>query len=228
MDQSSDNVLINEINITDPYLNVNEDESDKNPTLSTIIPVASQILFCKLIRTYKYTRARVVLITLDSGATVSYIRLSTVTDLGIPIGENGQLAILADQKTRMASLGEIDTELMVDNVIVRLRALVMKELQAEVYRGTTFHTDNSITADINAGEVIIHGKYTVKQFNPMRPVKRFLPSSLSLEDKPGDVRSRNPTLNIAASQGALPSESVPVLSGQEALCGHGLGTLLVK
>ena len=97
MDQSSDNVLTNEINITDPYLNVDEDESDTNPTLSTIIPVASQILFCKLIRSYKYTRARVVLITLDSGATVSYIRLSTVTDLGIPIGENGQLAILADQ-----------------------------------------------------------------------------------------------------------------------------------
>ena len=105
----------------------------------------------------------------------------------------------------MASLGEIDTELMVDNVIVRL---VMKELQAEVYGGTTFHTDNSITADINAGEVIIHGKYTVKQFNPMRPVKRFLPSSLSLEDTPSNVRSRNPTIKIGASQVALPSESV--------------------
>ena len=212
MGQSSENVLNNEINTTDPYLYIKEIETYNHPTLSTIVPVPSQILRGKLKTTFKLTRSDEIFITLDSGATVSYIRLSKVLELGIPIGENGQLAVLADQKTRMASLGEIDIEVVVDNVIIRLRALVMKELQAEVYGGTTLHTDNNMTAYINVGEVLIHGKFRVKQFNPLRQIQRFTPSSQRLESQPllRNISSstKNPTLNIAASQVALPNDTV--------------------
>ena len=178
--------------------------------------MASQIINCTLIKIYKSTTDRTLIITLDSGATVSYIRLSKVLELGVPIGKNGQLAILADKKTRMASLGEIDTELVIDNIVVRLRALVMENLQATCYGGTTFHTDNSIEADINTGDISIHGKYVIKQSNPVRPILKYPPSTLVLVEPLGattnlsknSVRPRDPTLNIAAAQVVLPSESV--------------------
>ena len=48
-------------------------------------------------------------ITLDSGATVSYLRLSKANDINLEILPSNQLALLADQKTRMAFLGEVDT-----------------------------------------------------------------------------------------------------------------------
>ena len=92
---------------------------------------------------------------------MSYIRHDLVKTLGANIKENNQLALLADQKTRMASMGEIDIETRIGFVIVRLRALVMENLQSVCFGGTTFHTDNTIEANINTGEIKIHGQYIV-------------------------------------------------------------------
>ena len=81
-------------------------------------------------------------ITLDSGATVSYVKLDVALRMQLQIQPNNQLALLADQKTRMASVGEIDIVVCVDNIQLRLPALVMQDLQAECFGGTTFHVDN--------------------------------------------------------------------------------------
>ena len=59
-------------------------------------------------------------ITLDSGATVSYLRYTKATELGITILPNNQLALLADQKTRMASLGEVDFIVLIQGIQLRL------------------------------------------------------------------------------------------------------------
>ena len=64
---------------------------------------------------------------LDSGAIVSYAKLEVALRLQLQIQPNNQLALLADQKTRMASVGEIDIVVCVDNIQLRLRALVMQE-----------------------------------------------------------------------------------------------------
>ena len=48
---------------------------------------------------------------------------------------------------------------------MRVRALVMKNLQCECFGGTTFHVDNDIETRIKAGTVGIHGKFTVSQSN---------------------------------------------------------------
>ena len=105
-------------------------------------------------------------ITLDSGATVSYIRMSEVSRLGINVMPNNQLALLADRQTRMASIGEIDVTVQVENINLRLRALVMQNLQADCFGGTTFHVDNEIETKITEGSIRIHNKYVVKQCNP--------------------------------------------------------------
>ena len=83
-------------------------------------------------------------ITLDSGATTSYIKHDVALSLSLTITPNNQLALLADHKTRIASLGEVDFNVTLGTVVMRVRALVMKNLQAQCFGGTTFHVDNDI------------------------------------------------------------------------------------
>ena len=116
-------------------------------------------------------------ITLDSGATVSYLRLNKAIDLNLEILPNDQLALLADRKTRIASIGEVDFIVTISDIQMRLRALVMKDLQADCFGGTTFHVDNGVEAKIKEGTIIIHGKYTVYQSNPYVRMPLFPPPS---------------------------------------------------
>ena len=71
------------------------------PTLNRLACIPSQILLVKY-------RDHNLQITLDSGATVSYLRRSKAIQMGLNILPNDQLALLADQRTRMASRGEVD------------------------------------------------------------------------------------------------------------------------
>ena len=121
-------------------------------------------------------------ITLDSGATVSYLRLDIAEQLNLEIFPNNQLALLADQMTRMASLGEVDVVVMLGHVQMRLRALVMKHLQADCFGGTTFHADNGIVTNIREGTVLIHGRYQVSQANPSAYLPINPPPSVYVSD----------------------------------------------
>ena len=76
--------------------------------------------------------------------------------------------MLADQKTRMASLGEVDFLVTLDNIQLRIRALVMKNLQADCFAGTTFHADNDVETNIKKGTITLHGKFVVDQHNLVR------------------------------------------------------------
>ena len=71
------------------------------PILNRLACIPSQILLVK----YKNHSLQ---ITLDTGATVSYIRRSKAVELGLQILPNDQLALLADQCTKMVSQGEVD------------------------------------------------------------------------------------------------------------------------
>ena len=145
-------------------------EYDPSPSLNRLLSIPSQVL--RVLVNGQYLD-----ITLDSGATVSYIRHDEAISLGVSILPNNQLALLADQKTRMASLGEVDFIVTVSNIQMRLRALVMRNLQAHCFGGTTFHVDNGIEAKIKEGTVTIHGKYTVYQANPFNNMPVFPPPS---------------------------------------------------
>ena len=79
--------------------------------------------------------------------------------LKLSIHHNGQLALLADKKTQMRSLGEIDItvlETSTQNIILRLRALVVSNLGVECYGGQTFHLDNGIVDNICTRTISIH------------------------------------------------------------------------
>ena len=84
-------------------------EYDPSPSLNRLLSIPSQVL--RVLVNGQYLD-----ITLDSGATVSYIRHDEAISLGVSILPNNQLALLADQKTRMASLGEVDFIVTVSNI----------------------------------------------------------------------------------------------------------------
>ncbi len=148
-----------------------------DPTFCRITPVPSQILTV-------YHNDRPLNITLDSGATVSFIRLAVAIDHAFPIHPNHQLANLADEKTRLAALGEIDVTLTRANFSVRLRALVVKNLQAECFGGTNFHKDNDIETRITTGQIRIHNKFHILQTNPILPLPSAQPSAFAIHPLP--------------------------------------------
>lgn len=136
---------------------------DPSPTLLRLTPIPSQIL------TLFYNGAPFH-ITLDTGATVSFIKNSYVQLHSIPIKPNNQLALLADDKTRMASLGEVDISLTRGPITARLRALVMENLQADCFGGTTFHHDNDVQPRIKSRQIKILNKYVLQQTNEQLPL----------------------------------------------------------
>ena len=109
---------------------------------------------------------QVLNITLDSGATVSYLRLDKAQKLNLTIYPNNQLSLLADMKTRMSSIGKVDFVVTIEKVQLRLRALVMENLQAECFGGTTFHVDNDVSTRLKERMITLYGRFQVKQSNP--------------------------------------------------------------
>ena len=65
----------------------------------------------------------------------------------------------------MESVGEVDFLVSLGNTQLRVRALVMENLQAECFGGTTFHADNHIEANISKKTVSIRGEVIVSQHN---------------------------------------------------------------
>jgi len=120
-------------------------------------------------------------ITIDGGATVSFISTTLAELLKLSIMPNGELARLADKRYRIQSKGEVDfciTEVST-GVSLRMRALVMDNLAVDCYGGTTFQFDNYIVPNIVTSTIHMHGfKYAVCQ-PPRRPYIAYPPPSMS-------------------------------------------------
>jgi len=98
----------------------------------------------------------------------------------------------------MASLGEIDIILTRGNITCRLRALVMKNLQADVFGGTTFHDDNDIQGRIKTKQIKIHNKYMVFQTNDALPLPHANQPTASSIHAPR--HQPNPNSHLPSSQ----------------------------
>ena len=156
-------------------------------------------------------------ITLDSGATVSFIRKSYADKHNIPILPNNQLALLADDKTRMTSLGEIDITLQRGDLNVRLKALVMDKLQADCFGGTTFHHENNVQAKIRSREIKVD-KHTFPQTNELLhlpdPPSKLASASIKVPSHSFLQLNKvisilpNGTLDIPFNDKRLPNESL--------------------
>ena len=130
--------------------------------LSRITPVSSQVLTV-------FYNSMPINITLDSGATTSFITEKLCHKLKVPILPNQQLARLGDGCTVIASVGEIDILLTRSTWSVRFRAIVVKTLNTDIYGGMTFLTDNDISMRPKTGEIKINNKHVIFQTNMIMP-----------------------------------------------------------
>ena len=147
--------------------------------MGTIIGVSSLPLKVKY-------GSRCFIITLDSGANVTFLTLKLARALGLIIHPNGQLAKMADPGVVRHSLGEVDfivTESTTGDALLRVRALVMEKLSVECYGGQTLHKDNDLVADVNSSVVKAHGGRFTFHINLPPGPPAFPPPFQSLEDQ---------------------------------------------
>ena len=137
---------------------VNYQQVDSFSHVNFISPVPSQILTL-------YQKDKIVHVDIDSGCLVSCVRLDFVKEMEWTIKPNSQLAKLADDKTVLKSIGEIDETLTRNNWKVQLKALVLTELHTKVIGGNNFLKDNCIEQSLHNRRISIHGKYVVPETN---------------------------------------------------------------
>ena len=136
-----------------PSQGVPKDDDYPQFHLRTLKPVPSMALKVKAFGV-------LFTITLDSGATVSFMSRRLCELMGVQIRPNGQLATLADPRYQVRSAGEVDfivTETTTGKALLRVRALVMEKLAVDCYGGTTFHLDNHLVPDITSSLITAHG-----------------------------------------------------------------------
>ena len=114
-----------------------------------------------------YHGSEPVNITLDSGATSSFITQEFCKKLKLKILPNGQMARLGDGCTLMATLGEIDINLTRNKWSVRLQAIVVEKLNSDIYGGMNFMKENDIQTRPLTGEIKIQNKFVIYQTNTL-------------------------------------------------------------
>ena len=134
-----------------------------------IKPVPSQCL------TVEDPAGKNIHIDLDTGATVSYVKYDAVKRHNFNIKSNNQLSNLADGKTKMPAMGEIDETFYRNDWKVRFHAIVSKDLHCDFVGGNNFFKDNSVTQDINNKTISVHKRYTVPETNKLL----ILPTAMS-------------------------------------------------
>jgi hypothetical protein len=141
-------------------------------TMRTLDPKPSQVL------TVFTKSGNPIYITLDGGATGSFISLSCAEKNQFKIWPNNQTAGLADNQTCVQSLGYIDETFFRDKWSVIFKALVVKNLKADIYGGQPFIIENDIIQRPAKNQITIHGKYTILQTNAK--ISTVLPNSAAL------------------------------------------------
>ena len=126
--------------------------------ISYINPVPSQILTL-------FQENKIVHIDLDSGCWVSCAKLDFVKKMKWKILPNSQLAKLADDKTILKSVGEVNETFSRNNWRVNYRALVITELHTDAIGGNNFFKDNNIEQSIVNKTITVHNKYIVPETN---------------------------------------------------------------
>ena len=189
--QTSDDIQVNQINMDD---NINKNDNIEHnfnfshtPKISHIQPIPTQTLTV----TDAYNKP--IHLDIDSGATVSYAKYSTVIAHGFKISPNSQLSKLADGKTEMASIGEINETFFRNSWSVKFNAIVTKNLHCDFVAGTNFMMQNSIIQDFNSKSITVHKKFNVPETS----------KSLILPTEPNNLLLQNSHLNVI-----LPKKSV--------------------
>lgn len=110
-------------------------------------------------------------ITLDGGATGSFIKHSVAVQNNFKIWPNFQSAGLADSKTSVRSIGYVEEVFYRDKWSVKFKGLVVENLKANVYGGQPFMIENDVIQRPAKSIITVLGKHTVMQTNQVLPTK---------------------------------------------------------
>ena len=103
-------------------------------------------------------------ITIDSGATVSFIVESEAKRLNLPIGKASQLARQADGDTIMHVIGEVHATASRGAVKFRIHALVVHKLDdAKFLAGMNFLIENKISQEPYKRRIVVDNKFTIEE-----------------------------------------------------------------
>lgn len=119
-----------------------------------------------------------VYITLDGGATGSFIKHECALKHKFKIWNNNQSAGLADNLTSVKSIGYVEETFYRDNWSVKFKGLVVENLKADIYGGQPFMIDNDIIQRPAKSTITVHGKYTVLQTNQSIPTTQTYSAAL--------------------------------------------------
>ena len=174
--------------LSKPIENLPEKSEDQSITACNFIqPVPTQIL------SLQDKANNDIHVTLDSGATVSYIKLNVAKKYDLKIRPNDQLSKLADGKTKMPAVGEIKETFFRNEWSVIFHAIVVKDLHADIIGGNNFIKENKIIQDFDLKTITVHKKYNVPETSP----------SLILPTQPNNLLLQNNNISVI-----LPGQSV--------------------
>ena len=100
-------------------------------------------------------------LTLDTGATSSYIRASLARELGLPVKPASQVARQADGSSTLDVVGETRCTLTHGEYTFRLDALVVKRLEDEVLAGNSFLAINDIALRPAKKQIVVQGRAVI-------------------------------------------------------------------
>ena len=102
--------------------------------------------------------------TLDSGATVSFIILPEATRLGMKIHKASQLVSQADGETKLHVIGEVHDTLIRGDIKFSFNALVVRKLNdASILAGMNFLIENKISQEPFKHRITVQGKYYIEE-----------------------------------------------------------------
>ena len=111
-----------------------------------------------------YVEGKVAHVTIDSGATVSFIIESEAKRLNLKIEKASQLARQADGDTMMHVMGEIHGKMTRGEVTFEIHALVVPKLDdAQFLAGMNFLIENKVSQEPYKHRIVVDNKYTIEE-----------------------------------------------------------------
>ena len=164
-----------------------------------------------------FAETKVVHLTIDSGATVSFIIVSEAKRLNYKIESASQLAQQADGDTLMHVLGEVHEKVTRGEVIFEIHALVVKKLNdATILVGMNFLMENKVAQEPYKHRIVVNNKYTIEETPAKFVYPTDTPSSKTVNIKRVKILAPNETLDIDLPEDYTPSSKFIIDSTDQA------------
>ena len=182
------------VGILDDEQDTNYDLDPDPPCPETTLPTPDVVAYRIPTRRSPYMDVfhghRVVLVTIDSGATGNMIRHSTAKHLGCPIISSAQSVQRADGSSRLQVVGEIRKSFTRDNTDFTFEGLVVEDLDVEVLAGAPFMEANDVAVRPAKREVLL-GNGSVYTYGSRAP-----PSPPTIVRRAFVLRSPTPSKTV--------------------------------